>query len=99
MRFFDELLHPEKKCVRVGHNTKRVESRWIVSCSRYLDHFGKKAFCLRCVAHKIKIIKQQCRRCGQVISTEWVDKGSLQGLTLPASEMDQFREIGMVEES
>lgn len=99
MRFIDELLHPENKCQRVGHAVlRKTQSRWMVSCTKY-DELVKPEFSfhIRCVGHQVEKIETCCLRCGVVVSTEWTERYSLQGISLPTAMMDEFNRKGMIE--
>ena len=98
MRFIDELLHPENKCKRIGHDLKKTQSRWIVNCAKY-DELVKPEFSLHygCVAYQVEKIETLCQRCGVVVSIKWAKLYSLQGISLPVTIMDEFNKKGMIE--
>jgi len=99
MRFWQELLHPELKCERVGHRTEQLTSLWTVSCPKCDELLGEKNsyhFC--CVAHQMRRTRTVCNRCRKVLETKWKEIDSLQSLTLSSDLSDEFENKGMIRE-
>jgi hypothetical protein len=80
--FFDELFHPAKKCLRLGHLIKKRESFWVAETSVAEKlvkggcvHFGYP------VAIHLRKVESYCKRCGKVTKTKWEDRGAISSLT------------------
>ena len=77
-----ELLHPARKCARVGHDTHQVtETAYQRTHGHELTRGG--------VADLVEYTIHRCKRCGAAERKEEdsvLSRFPLQGLTLPSSE-------------
>jgi hypothetical protein len=94
MRFFDELLHPAKKCARIGHKYTIEITYWYASTWKAEELLKDKYFSYRSVAEKLKKTQSKCLRCGKVIRTKWDHVHSYQSFSYSGHE---FEETGLIE--
>lgn len=85
MRWLDELLHPDRKCQRVGHRMAEFKVRLFL-------YPPESSF--RCVADRATEVWRQCRRCGHREEPEIINRRGLQGLKMSSDDWDRLREAG-----
>lgn len=93
MSFLKEILHPRLRCQRTGHDYFEDVSYWFADTRRAKELLGDKYWCFRSVAEKLKKTETRCRRCGEVLKTEWKQMRSYSGFTYSGHE---FEETGLI---
>lgn len=98
-RFIDEILHPAKKCARIGHAKPRIDvSTWFVDPyeAEKLDPavftFGAVAIVMK---RKIKI----CVRCKKHLDIKWSEMYEVQNLSMSQASFEEFMETGKTRRS
>lgn len=87
MGWLSSLFDPAERCERKGHR-HRTETRRGFRRAKPSDY--------RVVAFAVKEEREICSRCGDVFS-DWKEthREGLQGLSMPASHMDELDENGV----
>ena len=96
MRFIEELLHPEKKCERVGHKLLTTKSFWIAKCWKANELLSNTFYYLNAVAIKLRKMEIYCSRCGHVEATAWEEVSTIQSLTLNSNSQTEWEETGLI---
>lgn len=87
MRWLDELLHPAKKCERIGH--RMIERRTRVYLYPPAHRWSS-------VADRAVEVNEVCRRCGHATEPSVANRDGLQGLGMPSHHWDRLRETGRI---
>lgn len=88
MRFLWELFKPALKCDRLGH--KKAERKYKI----YAE--PKSHGWLSGVADRAVLTRDECKRCGTVLSEgEITDRHAIDSLSMPSSEYDKFEKNGV----
>ena len=87
IRFFSELLHPERKCARVGHDMQRRRQALYLYPPKDWHHVADRA------VEKVNV----CTRCGLRGSPIIEHREGLSSLTMPTPWWDELREKGRIE--
>lgn len=85
MRWLDELLHPAKKCARLGH-AMRDREQWV--------YLWPSRSLFNSVATEAVEITPTCVRCGHTEETRLEIERHLTGLTMPSSDWRILRRDG-----
>jgi hypothetical protein len=97
-RFVDEIIHPEKKCKRVGHNEAFKTSIWMVNPWK-AESLDKSFHDFRYSGVRMRKTQKYCSRCGKSLHSTWKAIQGFNSITLPSTLHDIFTEKGMVEYS